>query len=355
MKKKTVHVIAVLSAVALLVVGGVLMNLDHIEYRLLKLGKQLNRETISELHTTAGRLQATVDQDIWGGVYYTGQPWHPQLYVLLTDLDAAPENTNPRVHFLEAKFSETQLTAYYEAVASHYRERGMVELSLDIRQNRLSAIFLPKTDLHELYDLVPPKAIEFTFGEGGEIALLAETTPSNAETTWSDGSTPAAPLAASTRELTPEDQERMRRKEEQKAAHQVYNQQWGAVRNELAALAERIAEELGEDVYARYSSDFYPNEPQLYFYLTDLDRAPKVDNPRFHFIEVKYSYKQLCDYMDAVVDHYAGRGIFCASISYEANAVEVSFKTGTDLSDLESVIPLDAIVIQFHDQNPIAS
>lgn len=135
-----------------------------------------DRSAYQELRIIAANCQTNIPEEYFGGCYFQDVMTDPKLYVLLTDLSAAPVIKNDRVIFREVKYTKAELKKYKDAVWEYYLDKGIREAGLRIKNNQMYAGFKEGTDLSALYQLVPEDAVEYYFlGEGDGFELLVET------------------------------------------------------------------------------------------------------------------------------------------------------------------------------------
>ncbi|MBQ2767690.1 MAG: hypothetical protein IJF49_06390 [Clostridia bacterium] len=135
------------------------------------------RRTYDELQAIAANCQANISDQYFSGCYFEDAQTDPRLYVLLTDLSAAPEIKNERVKFCEVKYSLKELEAYQDAVWSYYLDKGCCEAWIAVKENKVQFGFEKGTDVSALYALIPKDAVEYHFpGEGDRIELVSDTT-----------------------------------------------------------------------------------------------------------------------------------------------------------------------------------
>ncbi len=135
-----------------------------------------DRSAYQELRIIAANCQMNIPEEYFGGCYFQDVMTDPKLYVLLTDLSAAPVIKNDRVIFHEVKYTEAELEKFQSAVWEYYLDKGIREAGRDTKSNRIHAGFEQGTDLSILYQLVPEDAVEYYFlGEGDSFELLVET------------------------------------------------------------------------------------------------------------------------------------------------------------------------------------
>lgn len=135
-----------------------------------------DRSAYQELRIIATNCQMNIPEEYFGGCYFQDVMTDPKLYVLLTDLSAAPVIKNDRVIFREVKYTEAELKKYQDAVWEYYLDKGIREAGADIKKNKVEFGFKEGTDLSALYQLVPEDAVEYYFlGEGDGFELLVET------------------------------------------------------------------------------------------------------------------------------------------------------------------------------------
>ncbi len=135
-----------------------------------------DRSAYQELRIIAANCQMNIPEEYFGGCYFENVMTDPKLYVLLTDLSAAPVIKNDRVIFCEVKYTKAELKKYKDAVWEYYSDKGIREAGLRIKNNQMYAGFKEGTDLSALYQLVPEDAVEYYFlGEGDGFELLVET------------------------------------------------------------------------------------------------------------------------------------------------------------------------------------
>lgn len=135
-----------------------------------------DRSAYQELRIIATNCQMNIPEEYFGGCYFQDVMTDPKLYVLLTDLSAAPVIKNDRVIFREVKYTKAELKKYKDAVWEYYLDKGIREAGLRIKNNQMYAGFKEGTDLSALYQLVPEDAVEYYFlGEGDGFELLVET------------------------------------------------------------------------------------------------------------------------------------------------------------------------------------
>lgn len=135
-----------------------------------------DRSAYQELRIIAANCQMNIPEEYFGGCYFQDVMTDPKLYVLLTDLSAAPVIENDRVIFHEVKYTEAELKKYQDVVWEYYLDKGIREAGADIKKNKVEFGFKEGTDLSALYQLVPEDAVEYYFlGEGDGFELLVET------------------------------------------------------------------------------------------------------------------------------------------------------------------------------------
>ena len=135
-----------------------------------------DRSAYQELRIIAANCHTNIPEEYFGGCYFADVMTDPKLYVLLTDLSAAPVIKNDRVIFREVKYTEAELEKFQSAVWEYYLDKGIREAGADIKKNKVEFGFKEGTDLSALYQLVPEDALEYYFlGEGDGFELLVET------------------------------------------------------------------------------------------------------------------------------------------------------------------------------------
>lgn len=131
-------------------------------------------------------------------------------------------------------------------------------------------------------------------------------------------------------------------------AVEKHNDKNPSVMVELRTISTNLENYFSEDVYGGcYFTGVIEKDPQLYFLLTDLSAAHKLENERVHFIEVKYTYKELSRYRDIVRTHYFDKGLREIGTDTKNNKITISVLDGTDISELSQLIPVDAYEITF--------
>jgi len=120
-----------------------------------------DRSAYQELRIIAANCQMNIPEEYFGGCYFQDVMTDPKLYVLLTDLSAAPVIENDRVIFREVKYTEAELEKFQSAVWEYYLDKGIREAGRDTKSNRIQAGFEQGTDLSILYHVL--NSIQFTF------------------------------------------------------------------------------------------------------------------------------------------------------------------------------------------------
>jgi len=124
---------------------------------------------------------------------------------------------------------------------------------------------------------------------------------------------------------------------------------------ELRMIADNVEayydpENFGNDIYAGCYFENAREDPQLYICLTDLSAAQEIDHPRVHYRKVKYTRTQLYAFRAVVRIYYADR-YFEMGSSTKDNRITITFKTGTDLTVLQQLLPEDSYAYTFAEKS----